>query len=135
MKYYFLIVSPPGNQIVDDETVMGNTTDHDTGNDYTEDQQQYTTLVTTPGCEGTCFIVPLAAVAVIGAGIIAVIVIVSVVFLVSSVIAGKKGYDAWSRHQKSMDGPSNNALYVAPDNNGKNPFYSSDTANRQKGVI
>ena len=127
MKYYFLIVSPAGMQNLDDEYGADNSTDHDSGNDYTEDQQQYTTLVNTPGCEGTCFVIPLAAVAAIGAGIIAAIVIASVVFLVSSVIAGKKGYEAWARHQKNMDAPTNNALYVAPDNKGKNPFYSTSS--------
>ena len=51
------------------------------------------------------------------------IAIAGVVVLIVGSFAGKKGYDAYSRHTTDMNGVQNNPLYEDGQRTGRNPFY------------
>ena len=60
----------------------------------------------------------------IGAGVIAAIAVGGAVALALGVFGGKKGYDAYLRHQNdNMEGVENNPLYDDDGRKGFNPFY------------
>ena len=54
---------------------------------------------------------------------IAAIAIGAVAFVVVGAVSGKKGYDAYVRHQGEMNGAENNPMYDDNGRAGFNPFY------------
>jgi len=62
----------------------------------------------------------------ISAGLLAVIIIASVIVCAAvGIFGGKKGYDIWLNHKNNMQGANTNPLYKDDGMTGTNPLYSS----------
>jgi hypothetical protein len=62
----------------------------------------------------------------ISAGLLAVIIIASIIVCAAvGIFGGKKGYDIWLNHKNNMQGANTNPLYKDDGMTGTNPLYAS----------
>jgi hypothetical protein len=77
--------------------------------------------------DGKSCVLGLSTGAVVGisAGLLAVIIIASVIVCAAlGIFGGKKGYDVWLNHRQNMQSAHGNPLYTDHGLAGKNPLYA-----------